>query len=274
MFRFLFFLSFFVSHFFYGQNSVNNYKYVLVPESYEFLASEDKYQLNSLTNFLFNKHGFKSFIRGKDLPEDLGENICNALLAKVEKKSALLVTKLLITLKNCKGEDIFTSSIGVSREKDYKTAYHEALRNAFKSVIQLNYKYKGSSTELPKEDPKRIPSKKNDDVVVKKGGSQKTNNQISKNNPISVNSSESLYTFNERSFTLKKEKYGYELFEVKNGEHIPSGKIYALSRQNNYLINAAAELDGSGYFDSYGNFVLERVNPATSKIIKDVFARQ
>ena len=39
----------------FAQKNINNYKYIIVPKSYGFLGDEDKFQLNSLTKFLFNK---------------------------------------------------------------------------------------------------------------------------------------------------------------------------------------------------------------------------
>ena len=53
----------------------------------------------------------------------------------------MFITKLKIELVNCNNEVIFTSKEGKSKEKDYKKAYHEALRNAFQSISELNYSY-------------------------------------------------------------------------------------------------------------------------------------
>ena len=114
-----------------AQTSTNNYKYVIVPKEYEFLKKEDAYQLNSLTKFLFNKYGFVSFLQGEDIPSDLAENGCKGLQADVKKNSSLFLTKLIVTLTDCNGTVLFTSEEGQSKEKDFKTAYHEALRNAF-----------------------------------------------------------------------------------------------------------------------------------------------
>ena len=42
-----------------GQRSLNEYKYVTVPNKFDFLKSDDQYQLNSLTKFLLEKKVFK-----------------------------------------------------------------------------------------------------------------------------------------------------------------------------------------------------------------------
>ena len=58
---------------FYGiaQKNINNYKYIILPTSFEFSKSEDQYQLNSLLKFLFNKYGYEAYFGNDDLPQML-----------------------------------------------------------------------------------------------------------------------------------------------------------------------------------------------------------
>ena len=51
-------------------------------------------------------------------------------------------TILKVQLKNCMNEIVFTSKEGTSRDKEYKKAYHGALRDAFQSFKEANYSYK------------------------------------------------------------------------------------------------------------------------------------
>lgn len=126
----------------FAQNSVNNYKYVLVPESYNFVEGNDRYQLNSLTEFLFNKYGFNAMMITDTLPPDLFANRCLALYADVEKlKGGMFKTELKILLKDCFGKLVYESKVGSTREKAFDKAYSYALREAFESVQFLNYKY-------------------------------------------------------------------------------------------------------------------------------------
>ncbi|WP_412984029.1 hypothetical protein [Pontimicrobium sp. IMCC45349] len=125
-----------------AQSSVNDYKYVIVPNRYDFLNEDNKYQLNALTEFLFNKYGFNAIMKNEQFPQDLYSNSCLALVSNVTKHKGAFKTKLQIELRNCKNELIFSSEIGESREKDYKAAFNLALRDAFKSVEALNYEYK------------------------------------------------------------------------------------------------------------------------------------
>jgi hypothetical protein len=134
----------------FSQSSVNNYKYVIVPLEYKFLDSEDEYQLNSISQFLFNKYGFTALMEDETFPEDLIFNPCLALQADVISKSTSFKTKLQIELKNCKQELIYLSEMGENYEKKFQVAYNKALREAFTYVAALNYHYE------PSEDPNSI----------------------------------------------------------------------------------------------------------------------
>lgn len=121
--------------------SLNNYKYVIVPSKFDFFKETDKYQLNSLTKFLFEKYGFAAFLDTDDLPADYKRNNCLAMQSDVLEDKGFFKTKLTVELKNCQGEVIYTSRMGETREKEFKAAYQTALRDAFKSFETVNYKY-------------------------------------------------------------------------------------------------------------------------------------
>jgi len=155
-----------------GQRSLNEYKYVTVPNKFDFLKSDDQYQLNSLTKFLFNKEGFQTLFGGDVRPEELVKNSCLGLTTKVNNTSGLLNTKLLIELVNCRNETVFTSAEGRSKEKDYKKGYQEALRRAFKSITELNYSYEPvkelfAPETLVEKEKVTIPEEVKEVVAVK-----------------------------------------------------------------------------------------------------------
>ncbi|MFG6685613.1 hypothetical protein ACGK9U_03460 [Mariniflexile sp. HNIBRBA6329] len=129
----------------FSQANLNNYKYVIVPTKYDFLKEADQYQLNSLTEFLFEKYGFEALMEGANYPDDLVKNRCLALKSNLVKDSGMFKTKLTVELKNCNDEVVYTSEMGESREKEFQRAYTEAARNAFKSIEALNYKYEPSA---------------------------------------------------------------------------------------------------------------------------------
>ena len=125
----------------FSQSSINDYKYVIVPKKFDFLKEKDQYQLNSLTQFLFNKYGFEAIMQGSEYPKDLANNRCLALNSDVTKDSGMFKTRLKVLLSDCNDKVVYTSGIGESREKEYKKAYNLAIREAFKSIEALNYKY-------------------------------------------------------------------------------------------------------------------------------------
>lgn len=134
-------ITFFLSASLFSQTSLNNYKYVVVPNKFDFLKEQDQYQLNSLTQFLFNKYGFIALMEGSNYPEDALKNRCLVLKSNLLKDGSMFKTKLAVELKNCNDQVVFTSEVGESREKEYHRAYNEAVRGAFKSIEALNYKY-------------------------------------------------------------------------------------------------------------------------------------
>jgi len=131
----------------FSQVSLNDYKYVLVPEKYEFFKKANKYRLNELTEFLFQKEGFETLSTSNEYPEDLAKNGCLALRADVIKDSGLLKTKLKVILKDCRGNKVYETKVGQTREKDLNKAYNLALRDAFTSFNAIDYKYNDNEDE-------------------------------------------------------------------------------------------------------------------------------
>ncbi len=150
----------------FAQKSVNSYKYVLVPRQYEFLKSPDKHQLNSLTKFLFDKAGFTTLFTDEVYPQELAANRCLALRVSVDDNSGLFNTKLKINLLDCHNIVVYATKEGRSKEKDYKKAFHEAIRKAFEEIYDLNYSYDGSLNNDQRE------------IIVKDGAIQIVENEV------------------------------------------------------------------------------------------------
>jgi len=140
----------------FAQKNINSYKYILVPKQFEFQKSADQYQLNSLTKFLFEKSGFNVLFTDENFPADLAANSCLGLKAKVNNDSGMFSTKMNLELTDCYNQVVFSTKDGKSKEKDYKTAYYEALRMAFVDIENLNYAYDGSNTANENNDKVEI----------------------------------------------------------------------------------------------------------------------
>ncbi|WGH75416.1 hypothetical protein P8625_15300 [Tenacibaculum tangerinum] len=149
---------FFVTTASFAQKNINNYKYVIVPIKFDFVKEKNKYLTSSLTKFLFNKYGFTAFLDEEELPDELANNRCLALTGTVKDNSNMFTTKSIIELRDCHNNVVYTSQVGKSKEKEYKKAYHEAIRNAFKSVQGLGYKYipKAEETTIVTATPVKV----------------------------------------------------------------------------------------------------------------------
>jgi len=132
----------------YAQNTINNYKYVLVPEQYSFFKDVNQYNLNSLTKIFLEQKGFTVYFDNKDLPAELANNKCKALSADLTAKKGLFTTTLKLLLKDCQGNVIFEGKEGKSREKEFAVSYNEALKNAFVSLNELPYTFAGEAVEV------------------------------------------------------------------------------------------------------------------------------
>lgn len=135
------------------KKSLNDYKYVIVPKQFDFVNKVDKYQTSTLSKFLFEKYGFSAFLTNEPFPDDLSRDRCLALTCAIIDNSSMFTTKHTIELKDCYNTVVFKSKVGTSKLKDYKKAYHEAIRDAFLSIKNKNYAYNGqkNTVEVPLE---------------------------------------------------------------------------------------------------------------------------
>lgn len=293
---------------------LNSFKYVIVPEEYNFNKEPDMFQLNSLTEFLFDKYGFEAYMENGELPEDLNNNRCNALFADVENESGLFVTKLVVVLKDCQNKKVFVSEEGRSREKDFKTAYQEALRDAFVSIAALNYNYQPSEiieektvvvSAVPSVTEKEedsivivsaVPSvneKEEDSIVIVSAIPsviEKEEDSIVevsaipaalKNNEISAEENtgkKDLATSQEMTFTMGQGTY----FLKKSGagyNFFQKGMIEPFasliaSKSNDSFIYSSITAQGIANFDEKGNLVVEILNKETNSTEIRLYEKQ
>ncbi|UOB16369.1 hypothetical protein [Abyssalbus ytuae] len=237
---FILILSVFALHSVQSQSVLDEYKYIEVPEKFDFFKEADKYQLNSLTRFLFKKEGFVILPEAANLPEDFKQNRCLALHTRVNNNSNMFTSKLVIELVDCNNKVVFTSKEGKSKQKEYKAGFHEALREAFESVKALNYSYK------PAKQLASIPS-----IVVSAMPKQEGNNSapLIKSTPID-NVSEVVTRVNENTLYAQPVKNGFQLVDTT------PKVVYVLQKtsvENVYLIK---DKQGTVFF-SDGKWIAE-----------------
>ena len=215
---------------------------VLVPDIYEFLEEENKYQLNALTNFLLEKHGFRSLYK-EPLPQ--GIDACDVLKVNVHNKSGLFRSRLFVTLEDCQGRVVFTSKTGSSREKEFKTGYHEALREAFQSVAAAREEIL-SGTEAVASNPTPDVDK----------GTQTRGEELPR------------YRLGEQIFIMEKTGTGFDILEDGAGEKF--ARLLQSGNKESYIF-LSEDRQGTAYFNATGGLVVEFPDPKTGELKTLVF---
>ena len=121
--------------------TINDYKYAIVPSSFPFLKVSDQYRLNTLSKKFMEHYGFETYFDNEILPIELVNQKCNSVFVEVLENNTMFMTKVVVILKDCTNKVLFTSIEGKSREKEYSLAYNLAFREAFNSFLSVNYKY-------------------------------------------------------------------------------------------------------------------------------------
>ena len=250
---------------------LNDYKYIIIPETYEFTGEKDQFQLNSLTKFLLNKVGFTTLMKTEAKPADLRQNPCLGLTTRIANNSGIFVTKLVLVLENCYGEVVFKTEEGKSRQKSYKEAYQEALRDAFKTFEEVTYQYKPEQVQETAVSQSNLPEI---GEVKEKGKPEEVETEIEK----TIDKEESLvkedderkaflsgkFSLDEEVYVIKETSQGYGLYQKKSSEPIA---ILIPSGENNSFIYNSLTNQGIAYFDAESNLVVEYFNRQANKKI-------
>jgi hypothetical protein len=234
----------------FGQTALDKYSYVVVPEDYTFLTEKDKFQLNSLTKYLFEKNGFNAYYQN-ELPDVRN---CDGLRSDVEFKSGFTFTRMVIVLKDCKGEEVYRSEEGRSKFKEFRKAYQDALRKAFASIEDL--KVQQSAIEV-RPTPEAIdkmkgsPTEDADGWKIKKNLNTEASSLLAEN--YSPQSKYSNYEYRGLSYLLKKTEVGYTLLSENDDDFTTIGEI---RRENEKYIFTSKSDATKATFTSDKNLVI------------------
>ena len=199
--------------FVFGQEKkVNNYKFIVVPDQFVFLKQKDEYKTSSLTKFLLKKNGFTVVLNSEQYPKDLIDNPCSGLKALVLDKSSMFKLKVIIELRDCSNRLLYTSDEGVSKLKEYKKGFQEAIRNAHASMIDIVYE--PFLLETIRKDKKEIVTV--NPVLVKEVKEVKLEVEL----PV-INNREAAQVFPANNIALdsalyaQKKENGFQLVDLK-----------------------------------------------------------
>lgn len=257
---------------------INNYKYVIIPETFEFTGEVDEYQLNSLTNFLFDKYGYNALMKTENKPDDLYKDPCLGLQTRLEDNSGIFVTKLVFKLLDCNERVVFQSKEGRSREKDYQAAYQEALRDAFSSFKEIDYVYTKTETSNKASRNSTAVSSNAKNVVLKNSEIEEIEEvedaeaveeieeseiyedienkekiedetQVPERNKVDME-----YQYSGKNYSLKETAQGLGLFQENSSE--PIAILIETNKEKSYIYNSLTN-QGIAYFDEKGNLIVE-----------------
>ena len=233
-----------------------NYKYIRVPEKFDFLKDANKYQLNALMAFLFEKQNYVVLYK---LPAPQGVDPCEILQADVENNSNLFRSKVKVVLRDCHQQVVFSSEEGTSKKKDYKASYHEALREAFESLQDIRIASmnpdEGIEVQQSSSSNTKAEEKPSD---TKKGGMAVKTATSSPNSSIFVNG--------ELRYELRKSDSGYQLFKFKNGEDEKFASLTRSGGGKNFLYTSS-NIQGNAYFNEAGDLIVEYIDANSGQLV-------
>ncbi len=248
----------------FSQQAINNYSYIEVPDTFEFLRGKDQYQLNSLTKFLFNKYGFNAYF-GNELPN---VRKCDGVFAEVEGSSGFIYTRITVVVKDCNGLELFRSQEGKSKIKEYKRAYHQALRRAFESFEGLGI----SQPEIALSENNSASTNQNTKPTMGENTVSASNNvsgvSIKGNFPTARFSS---YTEGGQAYLLRKTAEGYSLSQEVIGAEddlLLVGNLEIFNGKVSYIDIKGAKSEA--YFDADKNLIISLPSgPKTYVLVKN-----
>jgi len=251
------------------EKSLSDYSFVSVPSKFDFLKKKDQYQLNSITKFLFNKHGFNAYFE-EELPN---VSRCDGLYAKIIGEPKFIYTRVTIVLNDCNGNEVYRSETGKSKLKQYDKTYNEALRKAFLSFDEMEINQADLDVK-PKDDAEKVTPKEETKPVVTSNSDAATKENEAETGPSLIPQGRfTNYISKNSSYLLKKTNTGYSLYEEMNtledevslqlrGKVIIEGETILFEDSFGNRTNAS--------FDSLGNLIIEK----TSGTEKEVYQKQ
>lgn len=246
-----------------SSQSLDQYKYILIPETYEFTGEVDQYRLNSMTKFLFEKEGYNTLMKTEERPSDLKQNPCLGLTARLENNSGVFVTKLVLKLEDCYGNVVFSSKEGRSREKEFAVAYKEALRDAFESIKEMDYAYDSASSisaNVPQPNKVEVDEKPEQEDVVEEDIQEIVEEEedeiIEEVEVESYEAEEGVnkYRYAGKIYSLNETEQGYGLYQENATE--PIAILIEAEGGKSFIYNSLTN-QGIAYFDADNNLVVE-----------------
>jgi hypothetical protein len=111
---------------------------IRIPEKFDFMSSPDQYGISTLLRLYFEKYQYQAVIMTDVTEKALSKKIApNEYGVIIKKKSNFFITRMQVVILDYEGNEIAVSPEGISREKEFRYAYIEAVRAAMDQFTAL-----------------------------------------------------------------------------------------------------------------------------------------
>ncbi|MGM0634544.1 MAG: hypothetical protein ACQESK_00655 [Bacteroidota bacterium] len=235
-----------------AQSVFEDYEYVVVPMKFSLTDEEDEYRLNTLVRYLLKEEGFKAYMSEEHKPIDFEGNPCDGLYVDVQKERKILTTEITIEFYDCRRKLVYKTDPGISREKSYKKAYQEGIREAFKEIEFVNFNLNETVHGNKKE--RKLETKEEKEAMRKKV----------------IRSQSTAYKKAGSTFLLFPVDDNYELYDEQ-----VNNKLAELNKADRgSYIYSSKEINGAAYFTPEGDLVLEYRDEITDEMKEIRYLRE
>lgn len=133
------------------QAQFDTFKYVVVPVQFKAFTQANLHKTSTLIKYYLDQRGYPA-VYDLGESEELVSSPCLAVYTRLNDNSGMFTTKVSLTFLDCEGKIVFETQEGRSKEKDYQTAFKEAIEQAMLSFNGMNYSYRPPPEAQQKEE--------------------------------------------------------------------------------------------------------------------------
>lgn len=245
-----------------AQAQLNNYKYIIVPTKFEAFKKANQHQTSTLIKYMLVENGFNA-VYDNAMPIDLMGDRCLGLLLELKDDSSLFTTKVTLVLKDCLSNEVYTTKEGISKEKEYKAAYTEAIKECFQTLTGVGYKY-----EPEANNDRPTISYKNDVKSVKDEASESAPNPVVQQKATLEEQSYKSKEPVQSNITKAENMSSMELPNVKYQTE-GTGVLYAQAIANGYqLVDSTPKITLKMYKTSQANVFIASGDVGNGLVLK------